>query len=182
MRNFQLNLVILGAAIIMAINVSAAYAQNPYYQQEPMPPTDTDLKAAYCTAVKVQGVSEVSKAYDDVAKSSETAAPEFKKTLNDSLKKLKDVVIDEKDKLNRLQLYLLPRMKFLDSGGLLAATARAKADQDRAASPEISSCTQQCASTHSKRSQSDTVACVKACAPEIFIRLWSCNDLSWLPF
>ena len=135
-------------------------------------PTPVDLKAAYCAAVIKAGLDEDIKLYNESSKvfSSESDAMVYQKKS----------IAAKKDKHEHLRGYLLTRMSGLDTHSIYAAMSRGTLDIQRTNSPEISSCTQNC--TQTQRSENELSACIKACAPETFNRVWSCNELSWLPY
>ena len=135
-------------------------------------PTPVDLKAAYCAAVIKAGLDEDIKLYNE---SSKIFASE-----SDAMVYQKKVIAAKKDKHEHLRGYLLPRLESLDSHAIHAAMSRGTLDVQRTNSPEISSCTQSC--TQTQRSENELSACIRACAPETFNRVWSCNELSWLPY
>jgi hypothetical protein len=88
----------------------------------------------------------------------------------------------QKDRLNHLSLYLLPRMKYVDPTGLLAARTRGLSDLDRLQSPAMMTCAEHCTETMLKGTLEQSTACLRSCDPETLPRVWACNDLSWLPF
>ena len=87
-------------------------------------------------------------------------------------------VANDRDKLNHLRSYLVPRMKYLSSEALHAAYLRADSDTEKVDSPKVEQCMEPC-----KRSDKQEIStCIRACSPEALGRIWACNDLSWLPF
>lgn len=141
------------ACLCVAASLHAlAYAQQP--------PSDTDLRAAYCIGSIQQRItllgSNVPEAY--------TAS--------------------ERDNLNHLQAYLLPRMQYVDPLGLGAARARGQTDANALADPVLMQCTTQCIPLGPPKGTVETVKqCMAACDTEHRLpRIWACNDLLWLPF
>jgi len=129
------------------------------------PPTDTDLKTAYCITVEKLAIANLT--------SIGTGDPQPPPAL----------VTNEMNAMNeriaRMQRYLLPRMEYLDGNALLMASAQAKSDVSHMNNASTSQCTNACGMP---QTMEQFMACTKACAPEIFPRLWSCNDTSFLPF
>lgn len=125
--------------------------------QDIQAPTDTDLKAAYCTGVTQQEIVEMPQ-----------GMPE-------------SVTQGDQDRLQHLQAYVVPRMQFVDPLGLAAARKRGQRDAKVIADPAMLACTQQCSTT---QSNVDALRqCVLTCDTQQRLpRIWACNDLSWLPF
>lgn len=135
------------------------------------PATDTDLRAAYClpqakeiAELQREGVSEIDE-----------------KKLS---KEMLDFLRTEREKsftnLNRLQSYLLPRLKYLDSSALTLAMGRYKTDKGNF---------EQCMAKKQCKSFFQTPDVLNKCLDDCNIesagardRLWACLELNWLPF
>jgi hypothetical protein len=163
--------------IATSLLVLAASAGVRDAQGQGVAPTDTDLKAAYCVAVEQQflgGLRQMDPQIDNAQPGDSSHVPA-------SVLKARDLATG---RLQHLQRYLLPRTQFVDAAGLMGAMAQAKQDSAFINSAEVNSCTNQCM-LMPRQTEQDVArfsGCMKACAPETFPRLWSCNDLSWLPF
>lgn len=155
-------------ALTLAVSESICYAQ-----QQIIPPTDTDLKAAYCIAVEQAFLGNLRQIWPGI----ENAQPGDSTGIPSPVLNSRDGTIDE---LKHLQRYMLPRTQYVDAVALREAMAEGKQDWSKVNSSGVSNCTARCVlASHDSAAVS---ACVKACDPDTFSRLWSCNDLSWLPF
>lgn len=85
-----------------------------------MPPTDTDLHVAYCIA---ESRYEITVYQTAITESGNNA---------DAISKLKPSLEAAQAALRRFQLYLMPRLPYLDATGLLGAQRAAEADIERA--------------------------------------------------
>lgn len=135
------------------------------------PATDTDLRAAYCITqakeiaeLQREGISEIDE-----------------KKLS---KEMLDFLHTEREKsftnLNRLQSYMLPRLKYLDSSSLTLAMGRYKTDK---ANFEQCMAKKQCKSFFHMPDVLNK--CLDDCNVESAgarDRLWACMELNWLPF
>ena len=117
-------------------------------------PDQVDLKAAYCLPV-LQAFS---------SKDIEDGWPEDAKQ---SLLRHRE---KQRVDLRRLQLYLFPRLSYLDRNSLTGARKSGEEDYARFVA-ELKTC--------AKGTSSDFGSCVKT---ETFRRLGACDDLSFLPF
>ena len=82
--------------------------------------------------------------------------------------------------LNRLQLYLLPRVTQRDPVAIIAAEKRAEADLQ-----ELRRATAECTTDCAKSGHGDdpTNACAESCVgSDLVARLRACKNPSWLPF
>lgn len=154
------------AILIFFIECNICYAERQL-----IPPNDVDLKSAYCVTVQKDHAA----LWSDVLRISNLDGSRVKKELTDSARHNLDSAVD---RLKHLQLYLVPRLEYIDSIGLTGAIDRAKQDIQYTHSESIGTCMRQCAS----EKKEDARACIHKCAPEQFSRLRSCDDLSWLPF
>jgi hypothetical protein len=124
----RLRLLWLSALLLSPFTAATALAQSPL-------PTVTELRAAYCIPVIQNDIQIFNSALAEIDKSIENIKdipPEMRQRvleLNQNTKaELPHTVADRKSVLNRLQLFILPRMKYLDSSALLAANSRAESD------------------------------------------------------
>jgi hypothetical protein len=134
-------------------------------------PTDADLKAGYCLHIAQN------RAADMCARASSTPQ------LDEVYKKFcRNAQNDDQ----RLKDYLAARGYLFgprDPTPIMVAGSRGDADlKDCKEStdhptPELASCEKKC-DIH----KSDWSSCITGCAPDWCRRLWSCNDLTFLPF
>ena len=134
---------------------SACHAQNVF----PLP-TDTDLKAAYCTPI--------------LKANEESLASWMNSPFSASATNRKDMEAKAEEvsrSLRRVRLYLIPRLQYLDSHALLAASRSGEEDYAasiKAAEACISLCTAK--------------GCQKCQENPAEARIKSCNSASFLPF
>jgi hypothetical protein len=85
-------------------------------------------------------------------------------------------LVEEQNKLKRMQGYLIPRLKYLDNEILLIASNQYKVDNEN-----MSKC-----ETRNKCSPKNTnfVSCAEACKVESGVgeKMGQCEDMSWLPY
>lgn len=135
------------------------------------PATDTDLRAAYCIPQA-----------KEIAELQRNGIPELdEKKLG---KEMLDFLSTEREKsfsnLNRLQSYLLPRLKYLDSSALTLAMGRYKTDKGNF---------EQCMAKKQCLSFFHVPDVLKKCLDDCNVesagasdRLAACVELNWLPF
>ncbi|CAE6803291.1 hypothetical protein R75461_05292 [Paraburkholderia nemoris] len=130
---------------------ATAYAQQP--------PTDTDLKAAYCIGVMQQEIAQIPQGMPA------------------------SIAQSRQDQLNHLQAYLVPRMQYVDPLGPAAARARGQTDSKVITDPDMIACTSRCTTPPNVDPATAMKQCALSCDTEHRLpRIWACNDLSWLPF
>jgi hypothetical protein len=180
---------ICAAAILMLLLTGSGIAQVP----EPLPPTETDLHAAYCgEVIKVEiGMLEkglASWVSDEFTTPSAADSEELraaKARLADGKRTVRAGLESEKAILRKLDLYLLPRILRLDPYGILAAQTAARDDLARVGSVALS-CNSECPpSLESGALKTCTTECTTRAMPDfasIQKKLKSCQDLEWLPF
>jgi hypothetical protein len=151
--------------------------------QAPLP-TETELRAAYCIPVLQDEIADLHKLLDNIMESmaagTDDVPPAIRQEWKDSIEKSKrdlpEHIKARESALNRVQLFILPRMPYLDPTALLSATARARADiQENAA--DTHKCTSQCST--SGQFKSCMIACVNS---DLHARLDACRNPTWLPF
>ena len=129
-----------------------------------VPPSDIDLKAAYCIETNRAILAE---------QSGQDAKPFA----------LAQMASDARDHVNRLQSYLLPRLPELDALPLLAASKRADIDiaqlKNMANSCQQRAITECGASSGAKCLVDSYHSCTSG---ELLDRVQSCTRLDWLPF
>jgi hypothetical protein len=128
-------------------------------------PSDGELRSAYCIPVLKWQITQ--------AKSIAAVANAADGPRND-LPQLESA-------LNRLQLYLLPRIAYRDPVSLMGAQKRGEADTQ-----ELESMTQRCSARclgADKGNHEQQGACWNSCADSGLIdRMRACRNPSWLPF
>jgi signal transduction histidine kinase len=130
-------------------------------------PSEVDLRAAYCIPYVQQFINAVGPPETFVQD------PEVKEAAEQLLSQLTS-------DLRRLQLYLMPRIRHLDSLGLTTALQRGKEDVGKMYEYSKTYSTK-CDRPQHKPSQD---SCFKKCMADspFKTRLESCSDLRWLPF
>lgn len=148
--------ILLGALLMASLNANSESL-----------PSDSELKASYCIAVKQKHIESIDAILRDPANNSHREF--FNKSRADSLYQL-----------DRLKKYLIPRMFHLDVTGLATARASAEADIDQSmaiSSGCFASCGKLNGGVEAQRN------CLKKCIDNpITNRLESCNDLTWMPY
>ncbi len=151
------------AATVLAFE--AAHAQRI--------PTDIELKAAYCLKVTQASVAELGR-----------IAP-----TDAAMEKMKgNALRNANDRVNRLQLYLVPRMQALEPTAMIGAMNRGEADAAnyfRRVEEIADKCTTSCQLAGATGEAKDkAVRCFTACigSDELLTRISSCPKLNWLPF
>lgn len=146
-------------------------------------PTDIELHAAYCIPVIQNDIKGLKSARDDLQKMLDSPAvhdapPEVLGLLRKQQNELPQTIAERQSILNRLQLFLLPRIQYLDASALLAATSRAKPDMDDW-SRLADKCIRECAQPQERI----TEACLRKCQRgPLEDRLTTCRNPTWLPF
>jgi len=153
-------------------------------------PTGIELRAAYCVEVLQNDIAEINEmqaSVDHEIKHIEDVPPDERQTVTQALREgqsgLPKDVAERQSTLNRLQLFIVPRMKYLDANALLGANERAKSDlHDFAAL--VHRCSAQCRGpTAGHTSGNMMVSCIQKCTSGALIdRLNACRNPTWLPF
>ena len=145
------------AAMLCCLVVGAASAQQ---SNGPRPPTDTELTAAYCTAL-------VRQRHENVAASSHPAMRDLEKSL--------------KARHQRLVDFMEPRLRYLDSAALESAVRRAATDQTDF-EQMTSGCFGQCVPPGITDLKQGRQECVDRCMSESDVakRVRLCDDVFWL--
>ncbi|MGP8439958.1 hypothetical protein ACT2FY_32325 [Paraburkholderia fungorum] len=140
-------------AAVVAILCVGLFATIAHAQQ---PPTDTDLKAAYCIGVLQQEIAQMPQ---DIPASA---------------------VQSQQEQIRHLQSYVIPRTQYIDPLGLAVARTRGQNDAKVLTDPQMQECSLPCAT----QPNADALKqCVLSCDTQHRLpRMWACNDLSWLPF
>ncbi|MFM0091551.1 hypothetical protein PQR46_32115 [Paraburkholderia sediminicola] len=142
--------------LCVGLFATAAHAQQP--------PTNIDLTAAYCIGVVQQNFTLIP---------TDLNRPEVTDPIRKSLQ----------EQLNHLQAYLLPRMQYVDPVGITAARARGQTDAKAVVGAEMMACTSRCTTPPNVDATTAMKQCALSCDTEHRLpRVWSCHDLSWLPF
>lgn len=162
---------------------TAAFAQRPL-------PTDTELRAAYCVRVlqsDIANLHSLRAGIDDSAARINEVPPDLRqqvlRTLEESKRDLPQKLSERETALNRVQLFILPRMRYLDSTALLAATRRADSDLQESAAVG-SKCVRECSEpTRGDGADDRSASCLRTCmGGDLQSRLEACRNPTWLPF
>jgi hypothetical protein len=135
-------------------------------------PSQVDLRAAYCVAILQDSYSASLVASMGLTDPKDKERPQKRLT-------------DTQANLRRLQLYLLPRLSYLDPSGLLAATTSGKEDVARLKAHQ-----QRCQTFCVPGSSNDPFfqgMCMLGCQvaesrEPTLARIRVCESLNWLPF
>jgi hypothetical protein len=134
-------------------------------------PSEIDLRAAYCMPITKHFIKLV-----QVPPSQYPEPPRVKAA--------REAVLQQSlEELRRLQLYLLPRIRHLESLGI--ATAMKRGQEDIANIEAYGKmCSAKCQHLESARNSSPRNLCVDQCnaTNPLNSRLKACSDLSWLPY
>ena len=127
------------------------------------PPSAVDLRASYCVGLLKNMVSVLQPFRND------TYIP------SDLKKSTLEVLARTENNLSRLQGYLLPRLNFLDTTGLMSAANQFSVDNR-----QHKECTDNCR----QESSDEQVKCYSVCAVTsgMAAKNKQCNDLSWMPY
>lgn len=172
MQSRATRILIVAAALGLA---SIAKAQ----QQAPNP---TDLRAAYCISLTKALLAEVQQSMPQMSKPlSPDAPPEIVQQHNAALEKMQSAMAAANARLNKLQLYLLPRMQYVDALGLVSADKSARDDLQRIESTG-SKCIPQCPAGTGENCLRD---CERRAMPDYdsvvnSSKAWA--TLDWLPY
>lgn len=149
----------------LALLAASAHAQQ--YQ----PPSDVDLKSAYCMGVLQSGIAMAQQAIQTEPPGSDE---KFRAIMQGHVSKLQT-------NLNRVQSYLIPKFPYVDSTGLLAASNRGKIDK-QTTQRHWAMCIDRCNSKSSTQQQ--WMSCEAACDQEepATSRVKTCDQIDWLPF
>lgn len=151
------------AIMTVFILVSSAWAREL--------PSEVDLRAAYCIPIAQHWVSDLRPLATD---------PTIKEPGQEDLANL---IEDFNEILRRLQLYLMPRIRHLDSLGLTTAMKRGQEDRDKLVQYNAT-CSTKCKPLKNKKPLASWTSCLDKCHAEnpLKSRLEACSDLRWLPF
>jgi hypothetical protein len=142
-------------------------------------PTDAELRSAYCIPVLRWEINLARQADSQLGPDVSDSPPEQKaRTL------VREGIAKLESTLNRLQLYLLPRIMHRDPVALAAAQNRGEADvrQVQAVSDR---CVKDCGASNPLEPSDDKKrACLDSCKPDMDLvtRVGACASPTWLPF
>lgn len=159
---------IIGAIVLGALvatqTLSIAYAQRT--------PTDIELKAAYCLTMNQGMVTALGQLPHDDSATGKYAV---------------NATAEANDRLNRLKLYVVPRLSALEPLALAGAMKRGEVDYEtykRTANDLLSKCSNGCGVNADGSWQEKTASCANSCLARdpLWVRFQSCVDINWLPF
>ena len=152
--------------------VTAASAQQQY-----SPPTDNDLRTAYCIPVTKQFIGLTQRALSEIHPD-KAPTPELKQSLTKAEADLRSGLAKYQANLNRMQLYLLPKLMKLEPLSIAGATHRA--DEDMQA---VAAAAEQCGAKCNPLPEKTEAECYASCPDAALItRIRACGDPNWLPF
>ncbi len=170
--------------VVLSLCVAtAAYGQRPL-------PTDIELRASYCVRVlqsDIANLNSLGAKIDDTAARIHEVPPDLRQqilhTLQESKRDLPQKIAERESALNRVQLFILPRIKYLDATALLAATRRAESDLRESAAVG-GRCLRQCAEPKAGETEAErSGSCLRSCmGGDLQSRLEACRNPTWLPF
>jgi hypothetical protein len=143
--------------------ILAMFSSNVYAQK--IIPNNVDLRSAYC----ISRTNEVVSLLTSIVSNFSTEPLAAREMVNKHL-------VEEQNKLKRMQGYLIPRLKYLDNEILLIASNQYRVDNEN-----MSKC-----ETRNKCSPKNTnfVSCAEACKVESGVgeKMGQCEDIAWLPY
>lgn len=170
--------------MVVATQPAFADTENPALSsQRRQLPNDVEQKASYCLAVvKLQHSAFASLADENEKIIPTITDPATKKIFNDSAQNLKEEIEQINDNINRLKLFLLPRLSYLDPSAMLSASSRGEADFYKQDGSQNQTLLKQCRDRC--KNNENGGACGIACAEEYPLnrRIFQCRDLSFLPY
>lgn len=175
------------AATILS-GIACAIAMADALPEERLP-TDTELRAAYCvrivtndTIILRQGLEETennAKSAAERAKSGAAHDIEIMRVLQDAQSRFQRMLRDREAVLNRLELYVMPRLDRIETIGMLAAMTRASADIE--AMGQETDISVKCGLVCGSDSDCDT-KCKAPSSSDLQTRFEGCRKPDWLPF
>ena len=143
------------AALLCSFAMQVGNAQTP----APILPTEVELKASYCIAVTQNLLAMLQ------------ASPEVRQNTPDQ-------IANSQTTLGTLQLYLMPRLPYLDPMSVAAAYQAGENDHRRF-SVEAGNCNRACVAVVN----GDIRACILGCANTASaLKVRSCTGAAFLPF
>jgi hypothetical protein len=137
------------------------------------PPSQTDLKSAYCFGVITQWIDSEHAYSEQLLRG---ASADVRSATEAGLR---EVDQESNAKLQRLKRYIFPTLPYVDNGMLLAATQQGKIDVENIAG-ETKPCPQQCQQSN----LSDRGKCFATCdeMSEAYRHTKICQSLAFLPY
>ena len=135
---------------------------NTYAQK--LMPNNVDLRAAYC----ISSGNAIVSLLTSIVGSSPT------ESLSKLDKKLVESLAEERNKLKRMQGYLIPRLEYLATEPLMIASNQYKIDMKN-----IENC-----QNRNKCTNENIEKCTEACRKESGLaeKLGQCDNVAWLPY
>jgi hypothetical protein len=160
------------------------FALSPLLAIADETPTDNDLRANYCLAVKQKQYNVFNQPISSEMQKLEVQHPEIKKMRDEQNAKM------ERD-IKHLKAYIAMRFMSLDPLSLQIAYKSGQYDIDYITSNQVmsamTSCiSKKCGNVAPSEYSNCSVSNMDSCAEELHLdarkRIMGCNDLSWLPF
>jgi hypothetical protein len=182
MHNIQRNGIALCFSLLAVTLALSQPSSGTATARESRLPDETELKAAYCLAVTKQALSELLSATQalelEIRTTQDTA---LLSVIKEAVETSKSVEPKMRDRFNRLQSFLLPRISQIDARSLMAAYNRGVTDnrlQNTNRMPE------RCVAKCQNESTANNSSCIANClgADAVHVRTQQCNTLTFLPF
>ena len=149
-------------ATAIAFLVVCVYLPVRAFTQQP--PSDVDLRAAYCIPIVNQQVAVYQNA---LSSPGHPLPPQLEQTI-------KSMAADAQERADHLKRYLQPRMTDIDTTALLAAAEQGKQDLRRG-QQDVIQCMTAC------QNDANPAACTSSCNTDTLTRVRRCTKLDWLP-
>jgi hypothetical protein len=140
-----------------------------------VPPTDTDLRAAYCIRVlhyeAQRDQAAANGVQEDIAKGGAVRDAKRSEELKGLARETERKLRETQARLDRVMAYVTPKLAYLDSAPIVAAFAQADAD---IAALQVKSCSADCVK--------DPACPERECvSQDVAGRLKPCEQVTWLP-
>jgi hypothetical protein len=152
------------------------------------PPTDADLKTAYCITVTQSVITNAQEVLRQASPHVNDLDPGIRQVAASTIANANESITLANDRLNRLQLYLMPRLQYLDTLALLAAMKRGETDSTKMyemSSQLMNRCASECTGPNViGEAQDNSIKCATDCVvkDEVVARVRSCLSITWIPF
>ena len=158
------------AAIVLTFLATAASSPEAV-------PTDNDLRAAYCISILKHYISLAQQTLNMAEHAPTPPPPELKQWLTKAEETTRARLAGYQANLNRLQLYLTPKLTSLDPLAIAGATHRAEADW-QAMGRAVGRCSPKCF----KLPEKEQAECFASCQDgALLTRIGQCRDPNSLP-
>lgn len=172
----------IGVFIASMICAQAASAQTQF-----IPPDPTDLHSAYCIEIDKTSIAQTAKWLAAMPPSppASDASNTRAQLMEKERQTVKAGLERQQAALRRIQLYLIPRIDYLDITGIAAAASAAQTDLQRLFASS-NACINACPNA---KTLQQAQQCMHACRVEnmpdfdtVEQKITDCQNPSWLPF